>query len=470
MERRGRRGTIDADGLLGDEVLPAYRPRHGIVDRIARGAAWTMTTRSAAMLGILATNALAYRLLGQNDAGLYVLATTIVTTAAIFAHFGLPRTVVRLVAEALALDEPGRARGAMRTVNWLNLAGGFAVFGLLAFGGGTLLAHRLFHSAPLASLMLPIAIWAAAEGVRFTWSEAFRGLHDIRLASLLGDPCRSVLMALGFAGLYVFRRHTDLRTAIAWSMAASAVTAFLAGAFLWPKVASLGGRARRVNSSIVIAIALPLTLTDLTSMVVNSGDNWVVGAFRSTRDVALYGGAGRLVTMLSLPLFVMNGVVAPLIAELWVQGKKKQLEMMLRGATALASIPSAIGLIVVGLAGSQIMHIVYGPSYARGGHILAILAVGVFFGVTAGSCNFALVMTGHHRIVAVVAALTIIVTIGGEIVGAHLGGMNGIAIASSFATAFQNVALTLWAKKRLGLWTHATLSPRKVRAFLKMRD
>jgi O-antigen/teichoic acid export membrane protein len=277
-------------------------------------------------------------------------------------------------------------------------------------------------------------------------------------------------MALTFVGLFVFRRHTDLRTAIAWSLPASVITALLAGAFLWPKATALGSRARRVNRSLVIAIALPLTLTDLTSLVVNSGDNWVVGAFRSTKDVAVYGGAGRLVTMLSLPLFVMNGVVAPLIAELWVQGKKKQLEMMLRGATALASIPSAVGLIVVVLAGSPIMHLVYGPRYARGGHILAILAVGVFFGVAAGSCNFALIMTGNHRIVAIVAALTLFVTIGGEILGAHLGGMTGIAIASSFATAFQNLVLTLWAKQRLGLWTHATLSPAKVRAFLSMRD
>jgi O-antigen/teichoic acid export membrane protein len=468
--RRERRGTAEADRLRNDEVLPRPRPRHGIVDRIARGSVWTVTTRSAAMLAIFGTNAIATRVLTPTDFGLYVLATTIVTTAAVFAHFGLPRTVVRLVAEALALDEPGRARGALRTINWLNLAGGFVVFALLAFGGGSFIAHRLFHSAALASLMLPIAIWAAAEGIRFTVSEAFRGLHDIRLASVLGDPCRSVLLVLAFIGLYVFRRHTDLRTAIAWSLPASAITALLAGIFLWPKLGSLGSRVRPVSSMMVIAISLPLTLADLTALVVNSGDNWVVGAFRSAQDVGVYGAAGRLVTMLSLPLFVMNGVVAPLIAELWVQGKKKQLEMMLRGATALASIPSVIGLLVVVVAGSQIMRVAYGHKYARGGHILAILAVGVVFGVAAGSCNFALIMTGHHRLVAVVSAITIFVTIGGEIIGAHLDGMTGIAIASSFATAFQNLVLTLGAKQRLGLWTHATLSPRKVRAFLKMRD
>ena len=90
----------------------------------------------------------------------------------------------------------------------------------------------------------------------------------------------------------------------------------------------------------------------------------------------------------------MNGVVAPMIAELWTQGRTRALETMLRGATTLATIPSVLGFVVVAVAGGPIMRIAYGPHFARGGHILAILAFGVAFGVAAGSCNFALIMTG----------------------------------------------------------------------------
>jgi O-antigen/teichoic acid export membrane protein len=106
---------------------------------------------------------------------------------------------------------------------------------------------------------------------------------------------------------------------------------------------------------------------------------------------------------------------------------------------------------------------------ARGAHIFAILAFGVTFGVAAGSCNFALIMTGNHRVVAVVSAVTLVVAVGGEILGAHLAGMTGIAVASSASTVFQNTLLTAMAKKRIGIWTHATASPKKVRAFLALR-
>jgi O-antigen/teichoic acid export membrane protein len=142
---------------------------------------------------------------------------------------------------------------------------------------------------------------------------------------------------------------------------------------------------------------------------------------------------------------------------------------MLRGATTLATIPSLLGFLVVAVAGGPILRIAYGPHFARGGHIFAILAFGVLFGVAAGSCNFALIMTGHHRVVAVVSAITLVVAIGGEIIGAHLAGMTGIAIASSGSTVFQNALLTVMAKQRIGIWTQATLSPRKVRAFFVLR-
>ena len=228
--------------------------------------------------------------------------------------------------------------------------------------------------------MVMVAAWAAAEGIRFTASEAFRGLHDIRLRVGLGDACRSVLMALGFVVIAVSSHTTTLRVAVAVSLAASTITMVLAMVFLWAKTRRIKVRPRSVATAMVIGIALPLTLTDLTGMIVNSGDNFIVGIFRSPADIGVYGGAGRLVTLLSLPLFVMNGVVAPLIAELWTKGKKKELETMLRGATTLATIPCLLGLLVFVLAGSRVMQIVYGPRFGRGGHILAILAVGVFFG------------------------------------------------------------------------------------------
>jgi len=455
------------------DVVPADAggPQRGLRARIVSGSSWTLVTRLAAMVSVLVANGLAARELSQSDFGVYTLATSVVTTAAIFAHFGLADTVIRLVSEALALGQPGRARGAIRTVVRLNVAGGLVVGGALAIFGGRLIAHDLFHSRPLALAMVTIGAWAAAEGIRFPISEAFRGLHDIRLASLLGDPCRSVLLAVAFGVLAVVSHTTTLTVAIAVSLAASTITMALAGLVLRLRVQQFGVRARNVGYGFVLAIAVPLTLTDLTGLIVAQGDNWVVGAFRSAKDVAVYGAAGRLDGILALPLFVMNGVIAPLIAELWAQGKRVQLETMVRGATTLATIPCLIGWVAFAVAGGRLMRAAYGGNgYARGGHIVAILAFGTMLGVAAGPNTFALIMTGNHRLAAAAAALTVVVTVGGEIVGVHVAGLTGVAVASAAGVGVQNVLLTFAARRRLGIWTHASISPRRVRAFLQLRD
>ncbi|HEY5011617.1 MAG TPA: oligosaccharide flippase family protein, partial [Acidimicrobiia bacterium] len=239
----------------------------------------------AAMFSVFLANALAARELHGDKGysfGIYTLATSIVATAAILAHFGLPRTVVRLVAEAVARDQPGVAKGTIRTVNRLNVAGGVVIGAVLAFGGGEFLAHHVFSrsSKGLQLVMVMMAAWAAAEGIRFTASEAFRGLHDIRLASVLGDACRSVLMASGFVVIAVSSHTTTLRVAVAVSLGASTITMVLAMGFLWAKTREIKVRPRAVSTAMVISIAIPLTLTDLTGMIVNSGDNFIVGVFR----------------------------------------------------------------------------------------------------------------------------------------------------------------------------------------------
>ena len=86
------------------------RPRGGIVDRVARGSAWTLSTRMTAMFCVFLANALAAReLRGDPGAqfGVYTLATSIVATAAILAPFGCPHPVVSLGPAALAGDPAG---------------------------------------------------------------------------------------------------------------------------------------------------------------------------------------------------------------------------------------------------------------------------------------------------------------------------------------------------------------------------
>src|ERR687898_1002959 len=91
--------------------------------RLVSGSAWASGGRiGGAMLGIV-TNGLLARLLSPQELGAYFLALSIVSLGAVLGSMGLPKTVVRLVAENMGLGRSGRTRRAIRTVLGLGAVG-----------------------------------------------------------------------------------------------------------------------------------------------------------------------------------------------------------------------------------------------------------------------------------------------------------------------------------------------------------
>jgi O-antigen/teichoic acid export membrane protein len=63
-------------------------------------------------------------------------------------------------------------------------------------------------------------------------------------------------------------------------------------------------------------VSWPMWVTNITLFVGTQTDIWIVGAFRSQEEVAIYGAAVKLVLMVALPLQIVSTVVPPLITEM----------------------------------------------------------------------------------------------------------------------------------------------------------
>jgi O-antigen/teichoic acid export membrane protein len=406
------------------------------------------------------------RLLDPSALAAYFLAFSVVTVAAAAARLGLPRVVVRLVSASMAVGRPGEARDAIRRVALTAGAASAVVVVIVGGPPGRWLARSVFHSNLMAGVMFMAALWAAAEALRYVLSEAFRGFQDFRLAAVLGDAARGALTLAAMAALLLLREKTSLSVVVGASLAASALTAVVAGGFLVRRVEHLGP-AQRLNLG-VTSIALPLMVVDLAGLLLNQADLWVVGASRRAADIAVYGAAGRVAILLAVPLFVVNAVLAPVAAELHVKAERDELETTLRGASTLATVPTLLFFVAVLFAGGPIMGLVFGPFARSGGAVLAILAIGQVFAVATGACMITLMMTGHQRAVMVASVVVLGLTVPGLLLAADRAGLTAIAAVSSAGTVAQNVLLTLWARRVLGIWTHASLSPAAMRRFLRV--
>ena len=411
----------------------------------------------------LGANALLARLISPRQLGTYFLAFSMMTLVSIVGRVGINHAVIRFASEAMARDEPGGAHGTVRASLVLAAGCGVVAATVLYSVAGRWIANSLFEDALLATTISWVALWVMFEVIRVVTADAFRGLSDVPQAVMYSQVSRPVIALAGFAAIRLTIDSVEIRTVLAVAVGASAVSCALAGLSLLRKLRSLGAPAQR-SAWPIVAVGLPLMVTQLTFALVRQGDLWVVGAFRSESSVALYGAALQLATLAGVPLLVMNSFLSPVIAELNVRGERVRLELLLRAAATVAGIPM-IALLVVGAAiGRPVVTATFGSFYSASFVMFLFLGAGQVFSVVMGANGLALAMTGHQRVVMTTALAAAVLTVTGEVAVVAPFGPTAVAAVSGAGTIVNNIALVWLTKRRLGIWTCASLSPALVRS------
>ena len=427
--------------------------------RLLSGGAWAFAGKVITVIFGLMVNVLLARLLTPEEMGAYFLTFSLVSVAAMIAQLGLSQTVVRLVAESIGTGQPGRAAAAIRIVFRFGAIGSLLMAGFLALGIGAWIARVVFDSAIMAGVILLASLWVVVMTCQNLLAESFRGFHDIRLATIFGGLVTSVLSALLFGVLWVWQGRASLSQVIVLALVAGGTSALVAGVLLHRRVKPLQGQdSSTLQGKDVLRIAWPLLVTNLLLFALTGSDLWILGAFRSHEEVAIYGAAKRLVLLVSMSLFIVNAVVPPLIAEMYAQGKKRELERALRITATIAGIPAFGVVLVFILFSGPILGLVYGDFYRAGSTVLMLLSFGQLINVWAGSCGLTLIMTGHQATLMWVTALCGFVAVCGSLLLVQRYGPVGVAGAAAFAMVLQNVLMLLAARKRTGLWTHVKIS------------
>jgi O-antigen/teichoic acid export membrane protein len=449
--------------------------------RLLSGSTWALGGKiAAATIGII-TNGVLTRLLTKQEFGVYLLAFSIISVGAVIGSLGLPKTVLRFVAENMTLGQPGRARRAIYTALGLGVLGALCISLAYLFIVGDLVSRYLFDSSALVAVIGLTAGWIAISTMQEIMAETFRGFHDIRMATLFGGLATGgksaglimrVMLLACLVLLLATVGHTDLRTVMLASIGAGAASSLLAALFLHKRISSLGaqGMENPISAGDELRDAFPILIISLTSFILlSAADLWILAYFRSDADVAVYGAAARLVALIAMPLLLTNLVLPPIIAEMYAQGRTAELEGTLRSFSTLSGVPSLLVLIVFMLLGGPILGVVYGSGYQSAAMVLVLLSAGKLAAVWAGSCGAVLQFTGHQGSMLRVNLLTSPLFIIGALLVVRDYGPVGIASMTAAITVLQNAALVLVAKRKTGMWTCVSLSPSRLRKGLSKR-
>jgi O-antigen/teichoic acid export membrane protein len=115
--------VTDERSRLESPVLGGLLSSSSLKRRLLSGSIWAVAGRfGGAMVSILIASPLTFVIFPE-EVGAYNLALSIVSFGALVGALGLPKTVVRLVAENVGLNRFGRTRRVIYTVLSLGLVG-----------------------------------------------------------------------------------------------------------------------------------------------------------------------------------------------------------------------------------------------------------------------------------------------------------------------------------------------------------
>lgn len=432
------------------ELSPSANRVFSLRKYLISGSAWAFGGAVSALATGLFSNWLLARLLDPEALGVYFLVYSLVSSAAIFGRMGLPQAATRLIAESMDMGRPGRARSVVYAVLRFGVLSTSIVALFLGLGPGHWVAWNVFCSPLMARMMGLAAIWAVGIIFQSLLAEVFRGFRDIRLATIFNNSLTAALAVSSLALLWITKSHSDLALTLTVSVISSTISVLLGSWLLIGKVRRLKGASEAVSGEVWV-IARPLLFTNVMLFVLPQAALWILGAFRPQEEVAIYGAATRLVTFLAMPLSVANAVVSPLIAGMYAQDRKRELERMLQFTTLVAGIPAFAVLAVYILFGGHILALMYGEYYRSGSVVLRILSVGQLVFAGTGPCGLLLVMTGHQRATLVITMFTSLMAIALAMLVVRQFGMLGVALAFTAGSAFSNMAMTVYGVKMVGV-------------------
>ena len=435
-----------------------------ISHRLLRGGIIAVLGRSAVAIGVVLLNALVARLLTPAETGLFFLALSMVTVAAVIADFGFGKTLLRIIPDAVATGEEARALSHIRHVFIAATLTISAVVLVLVSPLGDWLAGKLSHGYMFAELMPLVALWLVVTVILSLLAETCRGFHHIAAAIFYGGALTGfgniLLVTLGLTAVWYSSYTIDLRQLIMLFIFSGLILALLASIKLRKRLRLRNiehhGNSKTVKSLFVLA--WPFWVSSMALVMLTHAEIWVLGYLRPPEEVAAFGLVARLALLVSFPLIIVNSVLPPVISELYARDDIKKLERMLRASAGVTAIASMMVFLLLMLSGDWLAEFLFGEYFSGNWNIMMILAAGWLFHVWAGSGGFVLSMTDNQK-----SGMIINVVMGGLTLLAGIwltklyGGL-GMAIASSSGIVLVNILMLLVIRYKLGINIYAGLS------------
>jgi O-antigen/teichoic acid export membrane protein len=404
---------------------------------IARGA-------GIVLLGTIAGSGLKYlfefivaRRLGPALFGVFFLGMTVFNLAARLGALELNSGLLRFVSLYKGENKTERVKGTVLAgLRIALLAGSASALLLIAFSGSWL--GRALHAGQLSQVLklLSIGVIFTAATEILVYSMQALGAVEYRVwVRSIFEPALSIVLALVF-----LNRGWGLSGAVLAYLAPLVLGTLLAFGFLRRVFPPLVRKDVPAVSDAreIIRFSLPLLLAGLLSVFMVQINPLILGYFRPSAEVGVFGAAQRTALLLPLVLDSFNAVFAPMIADLTNRRALDKLEALFKIVTKWILALSFPVFLMLVFYGKDILSL-WGKGYREGLACLIVIAAGQFVNCATGPVGYMISMSGRPRISLANTAGVLALNVALNILLIPRYGIMGSAFALALSLALVNL-------------------------------
>lgn len=392
--------------------------------------------------------------LGAEAMGTYSIVTTVLLIGSIIGNYGFDTTLIRFISEYIGKGQWKAAREiyfrVLKLLVPLNIAISF-----ILFLGAPFIAEHIFNDAGISLHIRIISLIFIPFALHKINIQALRAFRKV-VSFAFYQNVSLFLFAVIFIGIGIAFFDADDTTPI-WAYATGAIlTAILSQLSIQQalknKPQNDGEKAKKVSNSTLWRISGALMLGTSMVQITNWSDTFILGIMDSTENVGIYNVALRIANLTSLSLLAFTSMSAPKFAEFYSNNDMKSLRRVTGHTTKMIFWTSAPFLILILLFPSFIMGL-FGEEFKEGGLALIFIAIGQFINAISGSTGTFLKMTGKQTFFRNVMAVTLVLSVGLNILLIPTYGINGVAFATMLTTIIKNISFVIYIKHHFNIMT-----------------
>ena len=183
-------------------------------------------------------------------------------------------------------------------------------------------------------------------------------------------------------------------------------------------------------------------------------DIFLLGLLRGGEEVGIYNIVLKISETVSFGLVIVNFVLAPVIAKLFVSGEIFQLQQVITRAAQMVFLFSFPVVLLIFLFGQNVLAF-FGVDFLNGNEALIILCFGQIINILCGSVGTLLMMTGHQRFSLYALGISTVFNIVVNIILTPAYGVVGTAIATAGSLGIWNLLMYWFVRKKIKIYPTA---------------